>query len=140
MRNLYRIIENEIKEKGIETITLDIFDTVLLRKIWPEDMQFLKVSRKWIPELREVFSNNIQEYELYSLRMYTRKELLNINYTYDTDREKEYDVNLKIWFKSILEQLSMKYSIKLRREEIEKLVQKMIQLEIDTEKEELIKI
>ena len=112
MRNLYRIIENEIKEKGIETITLDIFDTVLLRKIWPEDMQFLKVSRKWIPELREVFSNNIQEYELYSLRMYTRKELLNINYTYDTDREKEYDVNLKIWFKSILEQLSMKYSIK----------------------------
>ena len=32
----------------------------------------------------------------------------------------------------------MKYSIKLRREEIEKLVQKMIQLEIDTEKEELI--
>mgnify|MGYP001683526308 CR=1 FL=1 len=95
MRNLYRIIENEIKEKGIETITLDIFDTVLLRKIWPEDMQFLKVSRKWIPELREVFSNNIQEYELYSLRMYTRKELLNINYTYDTDREKEYDVNLK---------------------------------------------
>ena len=138
MRNLYRIIENEIKEKGIETITLDIFDTVLLRKIWPEDMQFLKVSRKWIPELREVFSNNIQEYELYSLRMYTRKELLNINYTYDTDREKEYDVNLKIWFKSILEQLSMKYSIKLRREEIEKLVQKMIQLEIDTEKEELI--
>ena len=130
MRNLYRIIENEIKEKGIETITLDIFDTVLLRKIWPEDMQFLKVSRKWIPELREVFSNNIQEYELYSLRMYTRKELLNINYTYDTDREKEYDVNLKIWFKSILEQLSMKYSIKLRREEIEKLVQKMIQLEI----------
>lgn len=34
MRNLYRIIENEIKEKGIGTITLDIFDTVLLRKIW----------------------------------------------------------------------------------------------------------
>ena len=138
MRNLYRIIENEIKEKGIETITLDIFDTVLLRKIWPEDMQFLKVSRKWIPELREVFSNNIQEYELYSLRMYTRKELLNINYTYDTDREKEYDVNLKIWFKSILEQLSMKYSVKLQKEETESLVHKMIQLEIDTEKEELI--
>ena len=32
----------------------------------------------------------------------------------------------------------MKYSVKLQKEETESLVQKMIQLEIDTEKEELI--
>ena len=89
MRSLYSAISQRIEQDGIRTITVDIFDTVLFRKIWPEDLQFLVVAEKWLPRFREVFDADISAYKIYSWRQYARSELFAAFYSYKNNREQQ---------------------------------------------------
>ncbi|MBQ6409832.1 hypothetical protein IJI18_01075 [Candidatus Saccharibacteria bacterium] len=144
---LYHKINQQIKQQNISTITLDIFDTVLLRKIWPEDLQFLKVAQKWTPIFRQIFSKHITADELYSYRIYARKELIAIHKRYNrpsTDSNfslenlVEYDVNLDSWFSQIIDLISTKYQVKLTSNQKTQILRSMIKIELETEKQFLI--
>lgn len=74
------------------TLTLDIFDTVLLRDIHPEDEQFLlaaeKQSKALNSSLKLAGESTISAYEFYSWRQYTRREVQGAWQSYD-DSEKQ---------------------------------------------------
>ena len=144
---LYHKINQQIEEQNVSTITLDVFDTVLLRKIWPEDLQFLKVAKEWIPLFRQIFPRNITAEELYSYRIYARQELIKIHKKYNQPRTEkifslenleEYDVNLEDWFSQIIELFSTKYQIRLTSTQKTQILQAMVKIEIDTEKQSLV--
>lgn len=79
-----RSILLKLSDNGVKSVTFDIFDTVLLRKIHPEEMQFLEVAKQWVPLFHKVVSDKIEANELLSTRIYARKELWNINSKYNT--------------------------------------------------------
>lgn len=144
---LYHKINQQVSQQNINTITLDVFDTVLLRKIWPEDLQFLKVAKKWASIFRQVFSKHITADELYSYRIYARKELIAIHKRYNrpsTDSNfsleslVEYDVNLDSWFSQIIDLISTKYQVKLTSNQKTQILRSMIKIELETEKQSLI--
>lgn len=126
---------------------MDIFDTVLLRKIWPEDVQFYLVAQKWQQSFCQLFSSSITPGEIYQIRVYSRNELKSANCRYNCSQKKgdfslagnvEYDVNLTIWFREIIRLFEVKYKKKLNTDAKEKLVRQMIFTELGTEKENLI--
>lgn len=53
--SIYNQINKFIIKRQIRTITLDIFDTVLMRDVWPEDIQFYEVAKKWQPLFKKYF-------------------------------------------------------------------------------------
>ena len=69
-------------EKNIKTITFDVFDTVLIRKIHPENRQFLMVAKKWLPLFQEVINKEITAEKIYYYRVYARNELFDVNNKY----------------------------------------------------------
>ena len=126
---------------------MDIFDTVLLRKIWPEDVQFYLVAQKWQRLFCQLFSSSITPGEIYQIRVYSRNELKSANCRYNCSQKKgdfslagnvEYDVNLTIWFREIIRLFEVKYKKKLNNDAKEKLVKQMVFTELGTEKENLI--
>lgn len=145
---MYSKISQKINTQDISTITLDVFDTILLRKTWPEDLQFYQVAKKWQPVFAQYFSQGITPDELYSFRIYARQELIAINRQYNTGSEPknnfslesnlEYDVNLNTWFSKTIDLLTVKHRTKLNAEQRQTILAKMIQVEIDTEKQNLI--
>lgn len=142
MRSLYSAISQRIEQDGIRTITVDIFDTVLFRKIWPEDLQFLVVAEKWLPRFREVFDADISAYKIYSWRQYARSELFAAFYSYKNNREQqrgggEFDVNLRSWFEAVVDLFSNIYDKRLSKADRRELVEYMISVELATERENL---
>lgn len=144
---LYRKISSKIKSGQVKTITVDIFDTVLLRKIWPEDAQFLKVAQLWLDDFREMFSGDITAAELYSYRIYARNEIIETERRYNKPEDdedfslkslEEYDVTLENWFLKIIELFENKYQKDLSTAEEKHLLNKMIKKELNCEKDNLI--
>ena len=137
----------KLSDNSVKSATFDIFDTVLLRKIHPEEMQFLEVAKQWTPLFRKVVSDKIEANELLSIRIYARKELWNINSKYNKHETSDddplsslyaYDVTLEEWFALIVDLFVEKYNKKIDREAKASLVASMIDLEIKTEKRELV--
>ena len=141
-----RSILLKLSDNGVKSVTFDIFDTVLLRKIHPEEMQFLEVAKQWVPLFHKVVSDKIEASELLSTRIYARKELWNINSKYNTREASDedpllslyaYDVTLEEWFALIVDLFVEKYNKKINQEAKDNLVASMIDAEIKTEKREL---
>lgn len=137
----------KLSDNSVKSATFDIFDTVLLRKIHPEEMQFLEVAKQWTPLFRKVVSGKVEANELLSIRIYARKELWNINSKYNKHEISDddplsslyaYDVTLEEWFALIVDLFVEKYNKKIDREAKASLVASMIDLEIKTEKRELV--
>lgn len=136
----------KLSDNSVKSATFDIFDTVLLRKIHPEEMQFLEVAKQWTPLFHKVVSDKIEANELLSIRIYARKELWNINSKYNKHETSDddplsslyaYDVTLEEWFALIVDLLVEKYDKKINQEAKDNLVASMIDAEIQTEKSEL---
>lgn len=145
--SLYRRLAKEISSQGITSLTIDIFDTILLRKIWPEDVQFFYVAKKWQQLFRQLLSDDITAGEIYQIRIYSRNELKFANQKYNSSQKKgdfslennpDYDVNPHVWFNEIIRLFEIKYNQKLGTNTKEKLLKYMISSEIETEKENLI--
>ena len=140
--DLYRRFSRLISKYQLKSITLDLFDTIILRQIWPEERQFLKVAAAWLPLFQRAINPNITSYELFSWRQYIRHELLHIEHRYrpeckDTVRQPyfyEPDLDLETWFSAIVTGLSQKYQIQFTRRQIQTMVHEMIALELQTEK------
>ena len=101
MKSIDKKIKRLVEDNQVKTITLDVFDTILMRKVWPEDQQFITVADKWLPYFREIISPEITRDKLYSWRQYARDELFRAQYELSTERQEsngEFDVSLELWF------------------------------------------
>lgn len=120
MSDLYHKINDFIINKGVKTITLDIFDTVLMRDTWPEDIQFYEVAKKWQPLFKKYTDANIPVEQIWSYRNYVRREIIDAKYRYeDKDNNNAYtdakvhDVNLDSWFEALVDVIMDMNNIKL---------------------------
>ena len=141
-RRIANRIEKIINSSDVTSITLDIFDTILLRKIWPEEKRFYLVAKQWAPLFQDAIDDSITPAELSSWRNYTRGEVLSAKNTYrnpDTTPDKvygwiNYDITLQEWFQSLTELMSAKYNTALSDKQINQLVAKMTNIELATER------
>lgn len=134
---MYNKITQLLEHGNLQSITLDIFDTVLLRQVWPEDIQFLEVAELQVKDFRDAISPKITPYQLYSWRQFVRREYFHALPTVDSDTEKDFDLNLEIWFNLLVYALSEHYGIVLTEKNRTKLIESAITHEITHEKQRL---
>jgi FMN phosphatase YigB (HAD superfamily) len=118
--------------RRIRSLTVDVFDTVVLRDTWPESLQFAEVSASWLPLVRRLVSPTITARELTSYRHYART-LLHRELTSRRDRERDAEVAIEPWFALILDLVARKYGKSLAAESRAKAVGQLIALELKTE-------
>ena len=129
MRKLLKTIQTG----DIQTITVDIFDTVLLRKIYPEEVQFLLHAERASALLQERWGRDITPFYFYSFRQYVRRVLARMQYS----QTKEWEVSIRDIFAQTLESIAQKESIRLDEEARDALVDLLVQEELELEKESL---
>ena len=125
------------------TLTLDIFDTVLLRDIHPEDEQFLlaaeKQSKALNSSLKLAGESTISAYEFYSWRQYTRREVQGAWQSYDNSekQQRSHEAALEEWFGRLVTLLASKRGLDIDTDKKAKLVGDLIKIELVTEKAHL---
>lgn len=124
----------------VTTMTVDIFDTVLLRDVWPEELQFAEVSKAWLPVFTESINATITEYELTSYRIFARKMLWeagsppqDASHGVSHDRE----VSADAWFRFLIQLLEDKYRVALSSLDKDVIVEQLIAIELTVELQHL---
>lgn len=125
---------NSLDLSKIRSISVDIFDTTLLRDVWPEELQFIEVAKQWIQCFRESGFDDITAYELLTYRNYARQILLNA-FENESDVDKEITVN--DWFCEIIRLIALKYDVNLTEKMQKRLVKQMIKIELNVESRHL---
>lgn len=127
------IIRNQ---EAIKTITVDIFDTVLMRIVYPEDRQFLIHADRAVKIIENFLNISIDKFFFYDLRKYFRQNIDNYKQKQKYDRE----ANIVEIFTAIIDFLKSKYSIEDNNLSInvnEQIISLLIKEEIDIEKQYL---
>lgn len=119
--------------KSIRTITVDVFDTILLRDLWPEEVQFIEVAEAWLPYLRRELAASLTSYELVTFRQYARRVLLAAKPTATHDPE----VTITEWFDELVRLLAEKYNKHLGKKHQQKIVEELVIRELEVEKRHL---
>lgn len=129
------------------SVTVDIFDTVLLRKIWPEDLQFLKVAEQWTHLFKSHLKIETTPYEIYTYRRDSRR-ILKFAKTLVAQKHDPEDsldnlldhdeVGVEEWFSFIIDTICDSYNIKIGDSAKSTLIKLMIATELDIEKENLV--
>ena len=114
----------------VRSISVEIFDTVLLRDTWPEELQFIQVAEQWTPKFEEAGLPTVTAYELLTYRDYARQVLLKA-FPDDTGNDRE--ITIINWFAEIVRLVALKYDVKLTKRAHNDLVNKLIEIELDTE-------
>jgi FMN phosphatase YigB (HAD superfamily) len=113
-----------------KTLTVDIFDTVLMRKIHPEDLQFLMHAQQVKTLLAQRFGVSVDAYFLYKTRTYMRRIVDDVNQRRGADRE----ANITQIFNAVLGAVARRFELTIRPNDRREVVNAMIALELDLEK------
>jgi len=125
---------DEIIATHPKSVSFDIFDSVLLRKIYPEDEQFILVAKKTAIFFKTKYNFQIDPYYLYRLRIYCRTITDHISIVNGKDGESRF---FDIWL-SVLNHLNNKYSNPFPGADLENIIKQIKTFEIETEFENLI--
>ncbi len=117
---LYKKILRIIDKNQIKTITVDIFDTILLNDYWPEDLRYFDLAKRWVADLYQITALQITPYELLDLRKQAETELQ------DANRPLQIDLILDI----VLDLLCAKYDISLSSDDRLQILATLIATEI----------
>lgn len=109
-----------IQQHQLASITVDIFDTILLQEYWPSDLEQLHVAEDWLDIFQELISPQITIYELYDWRRYARQIL----------RERDEVATVENWFTLLIEQITAKYQVTLDADNYRKLSETMLHFEL----------
>lgn len=124
-------LRNYLKTNTINTITVDIFDTILLRRVWPEGLQFIEAAKRSVSIFQASINENITPFEIYSWREYVRQEILD-GKRQDPHGVNDVDLNLEEWFTELYSVLHAKYngkSAKITKKDLSALIGIEMQLE-----------
>lgn len=116
----------------IRTLTVDVFDTVLLRDTWPETRQFGEVSAAWLPIVRSLISSSITARELTSYRHYAR-HLLQREHASRRDPGRDSEIAIRPWFTLMMSLIARKYDEVLTDADLEAAVSQLIDIELECE-------
>lgn len=126
--NLQRI-KRTIKKNHIKSITIDVFDTLLMRKIYPEDIQFLLHAQEAVKILESIFDRQISPYYFYSLRKFAR----SINDDLKQDQKYDRESHIEEIFGIILNCLNQKYQLDISETQQAALIERLIKKELEIE-------
>lgn len=131
---LPRRIERTANDLDVTSITVDVFDTLLLRTVWPEGIQFLEVADEQAELLRDKLSIDVSTYEFYAWRNFARRTLIDAESSRVTASLKAHDVDVDItlrqWFEVLCDSLANKHNTSLDSDERRNLVDELIRLEL----------
>lgn len=122
-------IKRLIRKNNPETITVDVFDTLLMRKIYPEDLQFLKHAKEASKILEPILKTPINAETFYGFRKYCRAIIDESKQQEKLDRE----AHIEEIFSLIIRGLCQKHEIKISEEEQASLVIQLIKKELELE-------
>lgn len=118
---LYSKISKLIAEHQLKSITVDIFDTIILNDYWPSDLRCCDLSAKQLPVIHQFISKQITSYELYDTRRCATRLLKSSNLPYRLD----------VWLTETVELLCIKYHIILNDEQKLSLLADLIKIELE---------
>lgn len=110
MPYIYTKIAKKLRENHLQSLTLDIFDTVLLYRYWPEQQHAIAVAKKWQASLPDLLGTKLSPLELLEWREYAQHEL---NYLHSAKGEKNYLLDYETWFAQIIDFVAERYSLEL---------------------------
>lgn len=115
-KKILKLIENN----RLTSVTVDIFDTILLNDYWPEKLRYYDLAKRLVMDLCQAAPLQITAYELLELRKQAEREL------HAAERPLQIDLILD----SMLDLLSVKYSLGLSDDERLQILATMIATEI----------
>lgn len=118
---LYSKLLKQIHRHQIQTLTIDVFDTILLNEYWPADLRDHDLTRKWLPILQTKISSKITSYEIYSWRKFAKQELL----------QAKRPLRIDLWVDALVELLCIKYHITLDHDQHLELLAALISAELE---------
>lgn len=110
MPQIYRQIAKKIREHHLQTLTFDVFDTILLYQNWPEKQHSLAVVRKWQESLSDLLKIKLSPLELLEWRDYAEHEL---RYLHSLNSSDELALDYETWFTQIIDFIAERYSLDL---------------------------
>lgn len=118
---LYNKILKAIDRHHITTITLDIFDTIILNDYWPSDLRHYDLAIKQLPLIHDSINQKVTAYELFDLRRYAKRLLRSCGIA----------LRLDTWLTKLVELLLIKYPAKLTDDQKLGLIASLIKLELE---------
>lgn len=128
-----RMLHNTIRQVNPRTITVDIFDTVLLRKTYPEELQFLEHAKHASRILNAHWKTETSPFIFYSFRQYVRRTLGDMQYARTGERE----TRIREIFAETLECIAQNASMPMSPKERDALVEKLMEAELLVERRSL---
>ncbi len=141
-KSTLRELRTIVRREPIRSLTIDVFDTLVLRDFSSEEERFLLVAERWRAPLQQSISTLITAQEIYSFRQYTR-ELAHRNSVWRratglvSAPNTEFEIRLSDWIDDILQQLMEKYRVTLSPQERVRISQELIEIELTFETERL---
>jgi len=127
-------IRRFIKKNHIKTLTVDVFDTILMRKMYPEERQFYRHAQAVSELLESKLNKTLDPFYLVSLRKFCR----HVNDDVKEDRKQDRESHLEEIFSLMLQLIFEQQKITLHSDEKAELIKKMVQKEIELEKKYLV--
>lgn len=124
----------EIVDSGVEFLTVDVFDTLFLRKTYPEDLQFIAVGELQSRLLRERLNLDLKPEFLYTLRLEARAAISRREHRSGLDGEPKLAEILAV----ILESLEHKYQLEISADLRTALHTDLAKIELEMEKQRLL--
>lgn len=124
----------------LSSVTVDVFDTILLRTVWPEAVQFRTVARRWLDLLRSAIHPSLTEFEICSFREYARSVFWSARAAElrcSDGSTEDAEIRVDEWFDLLIRMLQSKYAVTLEDDRRVALVNDMIEVEIEVEIEHL---
>lgn len=100
---LYHKLLRLIEQNQLTSITIDIFDTILLFDYWPDSLRRYELSKIWAPKLQQYVSPDITDYEI-SDWYRSAKQLLE---------DSEQPIRLDLCIETMVSLLCHKYNLQL---------------------------
>lgn len=118
---LYHKILKQIQQHKLQSLTVNIFDTIILNEYWPSDLRLYDLTIKQLPLLQTAISTDLTAYEVFSLRLYAKKLTLLDQPT----------LRLDLWLDKLIDLLSLKYHKILTDDQNLDLLANLIKVELE---------
>lgn len=125
MSRIYTQIAKKLRENHLQSITLDIFDTVLLYRNWPEQQHDIAVAKIWHQSLPELLGTTLSPLELLEWRKLTHHELYYLH-TINHDEAQPFILDYETWFAQMISFISERYNLDLDNTKRELIQQTML--------------
>lgn len=125
MSRIYTQLAQKIRENHLQSLTLDIFDTVLLYRFWPEQQHDIAIAKKWHQSLPDLLGLKLSPLELIEWRKVARHELTSLHYL-KFGSNSTFNPDYETWFAEIISLIDERYNLDLDEAKRELIQQTML--------------